>query len=399
MYQCDIKRRKKNMSVINKLGLVGCFCYLLLGCSQLDDYLLGKDNTPKPTTLSAIKSQRTLEEKWSIAVGKPSKTSHYLKLKPVVRGNVVYVADSSGSVSAVEKNQGQLLWSIPQKRGIVSGPTVSAGYLAVGTSASTVLLLNQNNGQEIWQAKISSDSLSKPVIANQKVIVKTIDGNLYAFDLFDGKKIWVSEHGSPSLILKASSSPVVEGQNILVGFSDGKLDALTLDSGTQVWQRSIAYASGSSDVERLVDIDADPIIRGEVAYLATYQGYVGALSLTDGQFIWRKPGSTYKNLALDAQTLFMTDSDDVLWALDKKTGQVRWKQPALKARGVTEPVLMGNYLVVGDKEGYLHVLKTQNGAFVARTQLKSPIEISPAVSQQSIYVLTANGKLSHLMLS
>jgi outer membrane protein assembly factor BamB len=186
---------------------------------------------------------------------------------------------------------------------------------------------------------------------------------------------------------------------ILVGFSDGKLDAVDAQTGHQVWQKSIAYASGFSDVERLVDIDADPIVQNNLIYLASYQGYVGALSLSSGEFIWRKPASVYKNLAMDDNTLYLTDSDDVLWAYNNQNGQVKWKQTAFKARGLTEPLLVGQYLIVGDKTGYLHVLSTQNGELMSRLQLSGPIEISPAVSGKSIYVMTANGKLNRLTVS
>ena len=149
-------------------------------------------------------------------------------------------------------------------------------------------------------------------------------------------------------------------------------------------------------MERLVDIDADPIVRGNTVYLASYQGYIGALSLENGQFIWNKPASTFQNMAIDDNTLYMTDSNDIVWAFDRQTGFVKWKQISLKARGLTEPVLMGNRLVVGDKTGLVHLLSTQNGELIARTQLSGAIDIAPAVSGNRVYVMTANGKLNCL---
>jgi len=377
------------------LGLLA----LLQACTQVDNYVLGQDNTPKPTPLAAFTPKATMTSNWSVPIGKSKKASTYLKLKPVIQGHIIYTADASGLVQAIDKEQGRVLWSKQLGHGIASGPTVAEGYIALGTNASHIVLLKQADGHQVWQARVSSDSLSKPAISNHKVIAKTIDGNLYAFDLLTGKKIWVVDHGSPSLILKASSSPVVMGQVVLVGFSDGKLDAVDVNFGHVLWQRSIAYASGSSDVERLVDIDADPIVRSGVAYLASYQGYVGALSLENGQFIWNKPASTYRNMAIDANTLYMTDSNDILWAFDKQNGQVKWKQISLKARGLSEPVLMGNRLVVGDKTGYLHLISTQNGELLSRTQLNGAIDISPSVSGHRVYVMTANGKLNCISVS
>ena len=118
--------------------------------------------------------------------------------------------------------------------------------------------------------------------------------------------------------------------------------------------------------------------------------------MTSGQFVWRKPASVYKNLAIDATTLYVVDSNDVLWAFDKQSGLVKWKQLSLKARGLTEPVLIGNRLIVGDRTGFVHVLAAQSGALISRKQLSGPIDIAPAVSGNSIFVMTVNGKLNRL---
>jgi outer membrane protein assembly factor BamB len=379
--------------------LVLFICSLVQGCSQVDDYMLGKDNTPKPKDLKQIEPQIKVSQNWSSPVGKAHKTKEYLKLKPVIRGDTIYTADVSGLIQAVDKRNGKIKWSTQMSHGIVSGPTVSEGFIAVGTNASTVALLNQANGKKLWQNKVSSEVLSPPALSHQKVIAKTIDGKVFAFDAVNGKQIWTAEHGSPSLVLKASSSPIIVDNLVLIGFSDGQLDALELQTGRVVWQRSIAYATGSSDVERLVDIDSDPIVKDKVAYLGSYQGYIGALSLTDGQFIWRKPGSVYKNMVLSANTLYLTDSNDVIWSLDRRTGHVNWKQTSLKARGITEPVLIGEDLVVGDKTGYLHFLEAQTGELLARSQLSGGVTISPNVVGKKLYVLTDNGMLNQLSVS
>jgi outer membrane protein assembly factor BamB len=374
------------------LGVV-VLLLILQSCSYVDDYLLGKDNTPQPSALPEIKQKVRLQERWSQGLAASGKASTYLKLKPSIQGQNVYIANANGVVQAFDQAKGRLKWTRTIKQGVVSGPTVKEGYVAIGTARSSVIVLRQEDGADLLELKVSGDALSKPVIVDNKIIIKTIDGNLYAFSLKNGKKLWMSEHGAPSLILKASSSPVILGGFAVVGFSDGKLDAIDINTGRLVWQRSIAYASGSSDVERLVDIDADPIVRDKVAYLASYQGYVGALSLANGEFNWRKPLSVYKNMAMDGSTLYVTDSSDVLWAFDRQSGLVKWKQLALKARGLTEPLLTATTVVVGDRTGYLHLLDKQTGELIARTKLNGPIDISPAVVHNKIFVMTANGKL------
>jgi outer membrane protein assembly factor BamB len=370
-----------------------------LGCSKVDNYFLGEDNTPKPKTLAPIKSKIKLTENWVVPVGNAKKTGNYLKLKPAVVGNTVYTAEPSGVVQAVNKNTGNILWSKKIPSGIVSGPTLADGHIALGTDSSKIIVLKQADGQQIWDADVSGDVLSTPVITQGKLIAKTIDGNLFAFKLASGEKLWVSNHGSPSLILKASSAPVLaNNQTILVGYSDGRMDAIDLETGHIIWQKSIAYANGTSDVERLVDITADPIVQGDKVLLGSYQGYVGSLSLQDGQFAWRKPASIYKNMLVQGETLYMTDSKDVVWSINKQNGMVNWKQAGLKARGLTEPVLMNGQLLLGDQTGYLHVLSAKNGEVISRAEVGNPISIAPVVAEGKVYVITNDGKLSRFSI-
>ncbi|KTC98033.1 outer membrane protein assembly factor BamB [Legionella erythra] len=382
----------KNMMALALIGL-------LPACSKIDDYMLGKDNTPQPSELKPVKAKVAMIEKWNAPVGGSRKNETYLRLRPTVAGNVLYSADHSGYVQAIDKSTGAQQWAKKVPYALVSGPAVGDGSLILASDDSSIIALKQQDGSELWKAKVSGEVLAKPIISHGKVIAKTIDGNLYAFDVHSGEKKWVSVHGAPNLILKASSSPVVMGNVVVVGYSDGKMDAVDLESGHLLWQKSLVYATGSSDVERLVDIDADPIIRGNVAILGSYQGYIGAISLTDGQFLWSKPVSLYKNMVVRGGSLYLTDSNDVIWAINTRNGQVNWKQVALKARGLTEPVLMGDRLFVGDKTGMMHVLSTQSGEFLARAPMNGAVSVAPLALGNNLYVMTSNGKLSRYTVS
>lgn len=378
-----------------RLRWVGLFILLnIQGCTYLDNYWLGKDNTAIPGPLPALTSQVTWTPCWTVSLGKSvHKQDTYLRLKPALDGSLIYVASHQGLVKAINKTTGEVHWSKQQSQKLVSGPAVGENILVLSTDNAGIIVLNKQNGHELWRADVSSEVLSLPLIVDDQVIVKTVDGHLYAFNRQTGEKRWVIDHGAPSLILRASSSPVRFGDLAVVGFSDGKLDAVDLATGRVVWQRNIGYASGSSDVERLADISSDPIVRGDVVYLASFQGYMVAMSLKQGQFYWNKPASTYRNLAIDSKALYMTDAQDILWSINRNNGHVRWKQPALSARGVTEPVKMGRRLLVGDKTGFLHLLDVKNGEFVARHALGSPIIVGPLVSSDRIYVITASGQL------
>src|SRR5580704_1475590 len=112
---------------IRFLVLVLVLPILIQGCSKVDDYILGKDNTPQPKDLRTIEPQLKVAQNWTASVGKAHKGNEYLKLKPVIQGNIIYTADTNGLVQAVNKNDGKVRWSTQLKHGIVSGPTVAEG--------------------------------------------------------------------------------------------------------------------------------------------------------------------------------------------------------------------------------------------------------------------------------
>lgn len=380
------------MRLFCKIFLIGLCGVGIQACGIVDDYILGKDNTLLPQALPPIHSKVRFSKIWSAKIGQSHQTHTYYKLKPVTVGKKIYTADTSGRVSALSR-QGKILWTSVLSHGIVSGPTVAQGKVIVSLDNGSIVALSQFDGKTLWETPLASEVLGKAAITHRAVIVKTMDGHLFALDLTTGKKIWMVEHGAPNLILKASSSPLVLGNMALVGYSDGKLDAVDLENGRVLWQRGIAYPSGASDVERLVDIDADPLLRNQWLYMASYQGFIGAFDIGNGEFVWSKQASVYKNMAIDADTLYVTDSHDVLWAYQLSTGQIKWKQTALKGNGLTEPVLLGSKVIVGDKNGYLHVLSKSNGAPVGRENVRSAIYISPEVSDGRILVMTAEGLL------
>lgn len=374
------------------LGVLGVV--LLQGCTVVDNYWLGKDNTPVPGILAPlILPKAAFVPRWTVAFEKAKSKEAYLHLKPAIDGKVIYAATHEGRLKAMDKQTGKVKWEKQLNEQLVSGPVAALGRLVLATDKARIIVLHQKTGRELWRARVSGEALAAPLVIENRVLVKTIDGQLYAFDRETGEKVWVVDHGSSSLVLKAASSPVRYGNLVLAGFADGKLDAIELDTGRVVWQRGIAYASGSSEVEKLADISATPVVRGDVVYIASYQGYLVAMSLRQGDFLWNKLFSTYQNFAIDAGALYLTDNQDVLLAVGRSDGQVQWKQSALRARGVTTPVLIGDDLIVGDKQGVMHALDAAHGDFIARHTLSAPIIAAPVVDGQDVYVMTAAGRL------
>lgn len=187
---------------------------------------------------------------------------------------------------------------------------------------------------------------------------------------------------------------------MLDGFGGGKLIALSLADGKAVWEATVAIPHGRSEVERLVEMDADPLVKGDTVYVSGYQGGVAAVSLKDGEVLWRQEHvSTSHGLAADRRSLFLSDANSDLWQLDMGNGADLWKQSDLHMRRLTVPALIKDRLVVGDLEGYVHLLAKEDGSLVGRVRVGSePIRATPVVFDDIIYVYTGGGILAAIAL-
>lgn len=80
-------------------------------------------------------------------------------------------------------------------------------------------------------------------------------------------------------------------------------------------------------------------------------------------------------------------------------GDSLWRQTLLLRRSISAPVIAGDYVVVGDFEGYLHWVARSDGRFVSRQRLdKSAIRSQPIVRDGILYVMTTDGKLTAIRI-
>ncbi|MDR3492593.1 MAG: outer membrane protein assembly factor BamB [Gammaproteobacteria bacterium] len=375
--------------------LVGTLTVSLCACSNFFD----KDNTPNPTPLTHITEEMTPHLMWysnvNYGVG-----NDYLKYVPVVTDDAVITAGRKGNVTATNKANGKTLWSIYLNKPLSAGPAVSNEKVFIGTRDGKVVALNEKTGGALWQASVSSEVLAPPAAANGVVIVKAIDGQVSALSATDGHALWHFQQNEPALILRSGSAPEIYGNTAIIGFANGSLAKLTLHEGGLLWQQTIALPQGSFAIERMVDIDADPLVYKNQIYVATYQGKISVLELSTGKELWSHDLSSFTGLTADPVKVFVTDAKSYLWAFEDGTGTVDWRQTRLAARNITAPAAMGNYIIVGDEEGYLHWVSKQDGHFVARTRVNhSGILAAPVVNNNVAYILTKDGHLAAYTLA
>jgi outer membrane protein assembly factor BamB len=262
----------------------------------------------------------------------------------------------------------------------------------LGTRDAEVIALNESDGAELWRSRLSSEVLSVPQVQGETVVVHTIDGKLYGLDVESGAQQWEYDRTVPVLTLRGNSSPVIDGSSVIAGFASGKLVNLDLYSGDPRWETLVTPPRGRSELERIIDIDADPVIYDGIIYVCTFQGEVAALSMDTGVVLWRRPVSSHAGLSADWRHVYVSDAKDQVWALDPHTGAGLWKQDKLLNRRLTAPAILDDYVLVGDLEGYVHWLSYEDGSLMARTRVgNAPISAPLRVVDDIAYVYTEDG--------
>jgi outer membrane protein assembly factor BamB len=344
-----------------RLGLLVVLANLL-ACSTSPSPVL------PPVALQPLDNSFVIHKRWEAKLGDGA-SDQYLQLAPVIQHGNGYVADLHGHVAAFAVDTGKVLWQHDTGLLFASAPSISDKLLLLGTSHGEVVALDISTGEIRWQSTVSSEVLAPPQAARGIVVVRCVDGNLYGLSLANGAQLWVADQRTPALTLRGTSTPIIAGDIVLSGYDTGRLVAYTLQTGKVLWQTTVAASQGRTDLERMIDIDGDPIVVDDIVYVIAYQGRLAAVQVATGQIIWTRDLDSYVGMSIDAYRIYVTATDGVLWALDRNNGSTLWKQDGLVRRALTRPQLQKQFIIVGDLNGYLHWLTRDTGKLVARTRL------------------------------
>lgn len=389
--------------------LVKWCCLVILGlnvtaCSIFED----EDDSDAIPELMEIEAKFEPDIIWQQQVG-DGVEHHFSRLKPVIDGDRIYAASRAGLVKAFDWQSGDKLWQVdlrssadsffaerPSQR-VSGGLTVAFGKIFLGTGHGEVFALDVADGALLWRKKVNGEVIAPPAVGDGLVVVNTGAGYIIALHPDDGDQRWEYEQEVPSLTLRGVSTPVVANGGVIFGDANGKLNVLISNSGLEAWKQSVATAVGASELERLVDIDTQPIVTKDTIYCLAFNGNLIAVNLQSGQIKWKKEYSGYRNMVINGFNLYLTDVADHVYAVDSRNGDVLWRQTQLQRRGVTDVYSSGDHVIVGDNLGYLHWLDKSTGDFTARIELDSDgLYVAPIGKGKQLFIQSRDGELTAL---
>lgn len=375
-----------------KLAVILSVAVLITACSR--------DSTKElpPAKLVKFNPEIALQVDWSRSIG-DGQGDLYNRLTPAVEGDTIYVASVDGIVFALDRFNGKVKWKQKFKLPISGGVSADYGVVLFGTLKGEVIALNSATGDIKWRAKVNSEVLSPPETNGNVVIVQSGADTLFGFDINTGVQLWRYDNYPAILTLRGTSTPVATNDLSVFALSTGHVIALDSEQGIPQWEQVIAIPKGRSELERMVDIHGKLLLSGSTLYTVTYQGQMAALDLESGRILWQRNASSYNSVTQGSGNVYLSLADSTIQAIDERNSAELWKNDQLARRQVSAPETFYNYVVVGDYEGYIHLLSQIDGHFVARRKIDGDgIRVQPIVVGNIMYVYGNSGKLVALSI-
>jgi outer membrane protein assembly factor BamB len=370
-------------------GIVALSAALLVlgGCSSLSKLNpFSSSDKVKVAPLAPIQTGVEMRLQWQASVGN---AGQYV-FTPAAVGDSVYAAGRDGTVARFDN--GKQVWRVSAGQELSGGVGADSSLVAVGTPKGDVLTFDAQTGKPGWTAHVSSEVLAAPAVDHGLVVARAGDSQLFAFNADDGKRRWVYQHSMPTLTLRSHVGVLLSPQVVVAGYPGGKLVAVSTKNGAPIWEVTVSTPKGATELERVSDVSSLAVVDGNEICAAAFQGRVSCFDISTGNAAWGRDISSSVGLDMDRHHVYVTDDSGIVYAFDRETGASVWKQDKLSQRGVTRPLALGRYVVVGDNQGYVHLLDAGDGSFAARVATDgSPIQADPQPQPHGVIVQTRNG--------
>ena len=360
--------------------------FILSSCSSLQGLKFWETeevDPDEPKELSSYENQKDILNIWNLSFDGENEIGNF---EPGFSSQNLFFADSEGTLSSISLKSGEKEWST-ELNFLASGTAAGFGILVVADVDGNVIALDQKDGSQLWSTNVKGEILSKSVIDTQIVVVKSGSGELIGLNRVTGEIEWSYRSKLPPLTVRGSSSPVLSDDKIFVSFDNGRLGVFDINSGFPLWDGAISYASGTSELDNLIDGDSSPVIEGGLVYTTNYQGNLNIFDIAQKRSVWTSETSSFYSPVIMRGLLIVAEANSTIKSFSLSSLEESWLNEDYLNRGLSNPVSYKGSLIVGDFEGYIHVIDPLNGKTIGRKKLsRKPIK-SIFTRSNSLYVI------------
>lgn len=242
-----------------------------------------------------------LDARWSLTFASvPAAT-------PGFDATSAYIPLKGGQLLAVDLESGAIRWTVDQSTALT--PATGEG-LVFTVSGQTITALDAATGVARWSAPLPGGAAVPLYYDTGWLLASTTAGDLISLRAADGTVQWRRPLGAP---LSGPPGPALD--RLYLPLEDQRLVAVMLASGEVDWSRTLP-----ARVTSLLALD-DQLVVGTAAKR------VMSIDLENGRerWGWNVGGDISGLPAADEKRIYFAARDNILRALDRSSGNLRWK--------------------------------------------------------------------------
>ena len=359
--------------------------FFISSCSTLAFWSDDKEEeTVEPVKLTKIQNQYPIEVEWKRSFNGENDLGSFV---PSFYSDEMIVADPDGNLVSINPSTGKINWEIDLKRNLSAGTASGFGKIIVSDTNGFVIAIDSETKETLWEKSVGGEILTNGVISPTLIIVKNSAGELVALDSLTGDQKWSFRSQLPALTVRGTGEPIIENNIVYSTFDNGRIGAFELDTGYFLWDGPISFVEGTSELENLIDSDSSPVIAQQLIFATNYQGRLTAFDLAQKRPVWNAEASSFHSPVIGNNMLMVIQDDGSILSFSMTNLSPSWSSEEYLRRELSNGSMQNNLMLVGDLEGYIHVINTLTGITVGRRKVSGNPIVSIVSFRNLAYVI------------
>ena len=366
--------------------------FLVSSCSTLSFWSSESDEeTSEPIKLKKIQNLYPIEVVWKRSFNGKNDLGSFI---PSFYSGEMIVADPEGNLISMNPSSGKVNWNIDLKRDLSAGTASGFGKIVLSDTDGFLVAIDTDSKETLWEKNIGGEILSNGVISASLVLIKNSVGELVALDSSTGDVKWSFRSQLPALTVRGTGEPIIENGIVFSTFDNGRLAAFQLETGYFLWDGPISFLEGTSELENLIDSDSSPVLAQSLIFATNYQGRLTAFDIAQKRPVWNAEASSFHSPIIGNNMLMVVQDDGSILSFSMTNLSPSWNSKEYLRRELSNGLIHKNLMLVGDVEGYVHIIDPLNGITVGRKKVSGNPIMSIVSFRNLAYVIDQESNIS-----
>ncbi len=292
-------------------------------------------------------------------------------------------------------NGDSTIWNYQPAEGHIAHAIALGSRVFVANTSGTVSCLNKENGKAIWSNDLQNELRGKISVYGDQIFATSLDRKIFALELKDGSINWTQQ----LMEIENKAYDYFSGfgfydNNIYFGTAAGYVYCLKPRDGSTVWKETTQHW-----------IQSKPVKIDKQIFVVSLDGKLHSISENENQanLDWSKKISDHgfsSDLIISTDGIIATDNNMMVYSLDPKSGDINWKQRLLDGAWVNDqhiaaeehsgqqssPTIVDGILYIASPDGFVNAIDTETGNELWKFETKSSCSPSPTVAEGKVFV-------------